>query len=230
MSVQYDNYIKEHKKNVRDAFNWLDSKELLNYEDYWDMVKLINEHDDSKYEVEEYDAYDRYFYGIVQSHQVQQDFELAFLRHLHRNPHHWQHWILINDGGEEHEEVVFEMPYKYAIEMICDWWSFSWRDGDLYKIFDWYETKKDKMRLNEYTAKFVEDILSKIKELLDLETNKINDLLEHGLYQNYDIASSTWVLKVADPEIVLTDEEKENAISRIKELSFDKIGNYKFVD
>ena len=60
------------------------------------------------------------------------------------------------------------MPLEYVIEMICDWWSFSFKTGNLYEIFDWY-----KMILHEKTKKFVEETLDKIKKVLDDE-NKSN--------------------------------------------------------
>lgn len=27
-------------------------------------------------------------------------FNIAWLKHIHRNPHHWQYWILLNDNGK----------------------------------------------------------------------------------------------------------------------------------
>lgn len=85
--------------------------------------------------------------------------------HIHRNPHHWQHWVLIHD--DEPAEYL-DMPYEYIIEMICDWWSFSHKVGKLTEIFDWYKKHKD-MQLSDKTRKTVEDILDKIK-------NKIEEL------------------------------------------------------
>ena len=59
------------------------------------------------------------------------------------------------------------MPYNYIVEMICDWWSFSWNSGDLYEIFNWYNEHKNYIKLSDKTRKTVEDILSKIKEKLE---------------------------------------------------------------
>ena len=58
------------------------------------------------------------------------------------------------------------MPYNYIIEMMCDWWAFSWNKGNLNEIFDWYEKQKYYMKLSNATRKTVEDILSKIKKKL----------------------------------------------------------------
>ena len=58
------------------------------------------------------------------------------------------------------------MPFEYIIEMICDWWSFSWKSGNMTEIFDWYEKHKD-MKLNPETRKTVKDILAKMKQKLE---------------------------------------------------------------
>ena len=67
MSALYNEYLIEHKSNVIKGFDWL-SKNLpdifIN-----DQIKsrcewlCVNAHDQSKYDKEEYDAYDKYFYG-----------------------------------------------------------------------------------------------------------------------------------------------------------------------
>ena len=61
------------------------------------------------------------------------------------------------------------MTDDYIIEMICDWWAFSWKKGELYEIFSWYDKHKDYMKLSPKTRKKVEDILDIIREKLDGE-------------------------------------------------------------
>ena len=51
--------------------------------------------------------------------------------------------------------------------MICDWWSFSWRSGNLYEIFDWYAKHRDGIQMNDTSRKIIEDILNKIRTKLD---------------------------------------------------------------
>ena len=168
MSLKYDEYIHEHKENVRKAYYWLVDKNILEgYSvDTLQHCHYLCEsaHDQSKYSEEEYDAYDKYFYGN-RSYQVVEDFDYAWLHHIHNNPHHWQYWVLVND---EDGEKILDMPDEYIIEMICDWWSFSWKSGDLTEIFKWYEDHPN-MKLSKNTRKKVEDILRKIKEKLGEE-------------------------------------------------------------
>ena len=100
------------------------------------------------------------------NHIVRQDFQLAWLHHIHHNPHHWQHWVLINDDSAE-GAVCLEMPRCYIIEMICDWWSFSWAKDDLTEIFRWYDEHREHMLLAKNIRETVEDILSKMAEKLN---------------------------------------------------------------
>lgn len=165
MSVQYDNYLTEHKENVAKGFRWLQENIPEVIEDGFEWQICFN-HDASKTDPEEYDAYDAYFYGNNRSYSVVQNFKKAWLRHIHNNPHHWQHWILINDEPKE-GMVVIDMPYIYVVEMICDWWSFSWKKGDLNEIFGWYENRKDYMKLSANTRISVEYILGKMKDKLE---------------------------------------------------------------
>lgn len=165
MSVQYDNYLTEHKENVAKGFRWLQENIPEVIEDGFEW-QICFSHDASKTDPEEYDAYDAYFYGNNRSYSVVQNFKKAWLRHIHNNPHHWQHWILINDDPKE-GMVVIDMPYIYVVEMICDWWSFSWTKGDLNEIFGWYEDRKDYMKLSANTRRSVEYILGKMKDKLE---------------------------------------------------------------
>ena len=51
--------------------------------------------------------------------------------------------------------------------MICDWWAFSWKSGNLYSIFDWYDNHKSKIILSKRTRNKVESILTQIRKKLD---------------------------------------------------------------
>ena len=165
MSLAYDNYLAEHFLYVAKGFQWIRDNlpELLidisgvDYEH-----QICYEHDFSKSDPAEYTAYDNYFYGN-KSYAVVQEFNKAWLHHIHKNPHHWQYWILINDNPDN-GEIILDMPYNYILEMICDWWAFSWKSGNLHEIFKWYDQRKDYMKLSDKTRKTVEDILQKIKE------------------------------------------------------------------
>ena len=171
MSAIYDEYLQEHKNNVRKAFEWLVNNipELFNespIDNFFQDVEhqCVYAHDASKTDIDEYDAYDKYFYGGNRSYEVTEEFNYAWLRHIHKNEHHWQHWVLhMDDGGEK----VLDMPSVYIIEMICDWWSFGFKDNNLYELFDYYEEHKANIKLSDTTRKNVETILATIKAKLN---------------------------------------------------------------
>lgn len=171
MSYGYDQYLSIHRSNVKKGLDWIRDNlpELLNGEesknhDYEWQIGL--NHDHSKNNPEEYSAYDAYFYGGNKSYKVVKDYKKAWLTHIHNNPHHWQYWVLINDDPQEAETLI-EMPDNYILEMVCDWWSFSWKTGDLNSIFPWYEKRKEYIKLHPDSRKTLESILDKIKLKLE---------------------------------------------------------------
>ena len=173
MSKEYDEYLKQHKENVSNALSWLVEylPDILPKDPIVDINWIINfNHDASKTTDKEYDAYDAYFYGN-RSYAVVQAFNRAWLHHIHNNPHHWQHWILINDDPGE-GITILDIPSHYIIEMICDWWAFSWAAGDLTTIFTWYDEHKEYMKLSVKTRKDVEYILKLIKDKLEEHSNE----------------------------------------------------------
>lgn len=176
MSVEYDLYLRKHKANVKKGYDWLQTNMPYLFEGKPDCGWQIEfNHDQSKSNPDEYEAYDAYFYGGNRSYAVVEAFKRAWLLHIHRNPHHWQHWVLINDDPDE-GEVLLEMPYNYIIEMICDWWAFSWEKGNLSEIFSWYDEHSAYMRLAPKTRQTVEDILWELRGRLGYNT-----LAHHGV-------------------------------------------------
>lgn len=173
MSVQYDDYLVQHTANVRKGFDWIKENlpDLVKGDtDYGRPIRM--EHDLSKSDPGEYGAYDAYFYGKNRSHAVVSDFKFAWLRHIRLNPHHWQHWVLIHDEPDGATEAL-DMPYHYILEMVCDWWAFSWRSGNLDEVFGWWNKHSPHMVLSANTRRTVEYILSTLKGVL----------LEKGLIQ-----------------------------------------------
>ena len=177
MSREYDLYLEQHRGNVAKGFYWIweNLPELLidmpgvDYEH-----QICFSHDRSKDNKDEYDAYDAYFYSGNRSYRVVQNFRYAWIKHIHRNPHHWQHWVL-NCDEEKEGEIILDMPYNYIIEMICDWWAFSWKSGNLQEIFTWYREHEDYMKLGKNTQQSVWYILGAIQaKLIEMEDEKNN--------------------------------------------------------
>lgn len=166
---KYNEYLDEHIENVKKGYYWMMDHfsewldERIEDPDYFVFGEFIF-HDSSKYSKEEYEPYANYFYGN-KSFKTVQEFNYAWLHHIHNNKHHWQYWVLNNDDPNEGEKIL-DMPFDYILEMVCDWWSFSWKTGDLFEIFNWYDQHKDYIKLSDKTRNTVNDILNKIKEEL----------------------------------------------------------------
>ena len=150
------------------------------------------------------------------------NFRYAWLRHIHKNPHHWQHWILINDDPDE-GEILLEIPYNYIIEMICDWWSFSWANGDLFSIFAWYAEHKDYIRMNPDSRKTVEDILENIRNKLEEGDDKQTYL------QHYGVKGMKWGVRNGPPYPLDKSQSHDNIVEKaiasgivLKDINRDK--------
>lgn len=180
---KYEEYLTTHIANVQKGYQWLKDNlpEILDEDNYFEetsyygeLDEIIKNHDRSKYnkipDAEkyyeltcEYDAYADYFYG-EQTEEVKEAFDKAWLAHIHANPHHWQHWMLQND---EDGLRLLDMPYVFIIEMICDHWSFSWKNDDLREIFTWYEQNKNGILFSTKTREIYESILDKVRVKLE---------------------------------------------------------------
>jgi hypothetical protein len=154
--------LPEVLENIKDDLEW----------------QICKSHDYTKIQPDEYAAYDAYFYGGNRSSYVVNNFNMAWLLHIHRNPHHWQYWILINDEPEE-DAIIMDIPDKYVIEMICDWWSFSWKTGNLSEIFKWYEERRRYFQFSVKSRMKIEKILFQMEEKLkEMEDEKKHDAPE----------------------------------------------------
>ena len=151
---EYLDYLKNHIEGVQQTWKdiFVPIFRRMSTKQFDEYSELIQKHDESKYSKEEWDAYLNYFYPDENHPKDDNAFDLAWLHHLHNNPHHWQYWILQRDNGEQ---VPLDMPEKYVIEMLCDWMSFSKKNPEFqneYKNF-----KKCLSEINNYFEKISND-------------------------------------------------------------------------
>lgn len=106
-------------------------------------------HDWTKFLPSEWFPYARYFYGSGQK----QAFDVAWLKHQHRSPHHWQHWVLQEDSGDV---KVLPMPDKYRREMLADWRGAGRAIHGKDETATWYTGTRQGRRLHPETQAWVE--------------------------------------------------------------------------
>ena len=172
MSKEYDQYLVNHKESVGRAYRWFKANmpEFVQQSLVGDMTleelehQILVAHDSSKTMFDEYPAYDRYFYSDLPKDETLDEFNLAWLKHVHRNPHHWQYWVLLNEYTSD--ILALEMPQNYVLEMLCDWWSFSWRNYEPDRIFEWWDRNKAGMILHPKTRGLIHDAIWEMKEKL----------------------------------------------------------------
>jgi hypothetical protein len=141
--LRYMRYIARHK--------WYTFRECLRL-----RVPLLGAfHDLSKFRPDEWVPYLRYFYGS-QTKEAKQDFDMAWLRHIHRNKHHWQHWVLnLDDGGQK----VLEIPERYLREMLADWRGASRAVNGEDNVREWYEERRDGILMHPHSRYWIEQQL-----------------------------------------------------------------------
>lgn len=78
-------------------------------------------HDLSKFGKTEFFSSAKYFSGDKSPHYgdaAENGYSLAWLHHKGCNKHHWEFWT---DFEEDGSIKVNKIPYKYVVEMVCDW-------------------------------------------------------------------------------------------------------------
>lgn len=90
--------------------------------------------------------------------RIAQRFDIAWLHHIHLNPHHWQYWVLRQDVGEI---KCLEMPIHFVREMIADWVGAGFAQGKTSRdaVQVWYSRNKDKIQLHQRTRELVEALI-----------------------------------------------------------------------
>ena len=164
--AEYRQYIIEHQKNVKKAFNEYGILLCNELKVSIGQISLqIQSHDESKFSEEEFNIYRRKFFKKDDEEEISDyEFNLGWLHHIHNNPHHPQFWVLYDEG----QKFIYDMPDNYIIEMILDWIAMGYKFNS--KCYDYYNNKGKDKDFSENTRLKVELLLQKIK---DKDSNKI---------------------------------------------------------
>ena len=162
--AQYLSYLDRHRAGVRKFYDSIMlpilEEEMVDEELLHEIEELIANHDASKNDPVEFNAYRDYFYDKENHSRSSEEFNQAWNHHQKCNPHHWQYWVLVNDVDEPQYQPM-DIPLKYIAEMLCDWHSAGNHYGNT--AYEWYEKQKDKMILSENTRKLIEKYIVHFK-------------------------------------------------------------------
>lgn len=78
-------------------------------------------HDLSKFGPTEFVSSAKHFQGNrspIEEEKEEYGYSKAWLHHKGCNKHHWEYWTDFSDSGDI---IANEIPYKYVVEMVCDW-------------------------------------------------------------------------------------------------------------
>lgn len=165
--LQYRAYLNKHIPNTQAVWETILRPEVQSEldDDVLALIdKLIREHDLSKYSIDEWEGYLDHFYpddgDPKNPKEVEIAYKLAWLHHLHNNPHHWNHWVLLDDDGSGKPEAI-DMPLEHVLCMLSDWGSFRYgspptEDDEFKTTEDWYNGNKKHMIMTDTTKKLVE--------------------------------------------------------------------------
>lgn len=119
-----NNIIKQHKKTIRVHRKYV---RQMCFKMGIPWLGLV--HDLSKYSKTEM-SIAKWYTGTSSPHDVARKelgYSPSWYHHKNKNKHHWEYWLDFNGGEfDKHGDFIIkpkavEMPYKYVIEMFCDY-------------------------------------------------------------------------------------------------------------
>lgn len=124
---------------------------------YWQGIT----HDLSKYTLSEFVEYAQYYNGTISPVDKAKEIKgycNAWMHHKGHNPHHYEYWIDYLDRGG----IPIMMPYKYAMEMVCDYIGA----GKTYEKSAWttespltyWNNKKQTAKIHDKTKLFLDQV------------------------------------------------------------------------
>lgn len=149
----YIQYIDAHRKNLLTAFYRFGQQICLCLSligpSYKQLRTHINNHDLSKYEAEEFNAYRQFFFPAKGTEKDKTLFLRGWKHHYANNKHHWEYWL--------HNGIPEPMDKLSIAEMILDWIAMSIHFKT--NPNDWYRQNRNKIVLDKRTRESVEKIL-----------------------------------------------------------------------
>ena len=122
------------------------------------LPRLLS-HDLSKFRPGEFVTYAKHFFAadgtrwpIAESGA----FNATWATHIHRNDHHWQHWVLVEGNARAR---ALPMPVSATLEMVADWMGAGRAIRGRWECEAWYAKNRNEMVLHPDTRAMVDRIL-----------------------------------------------------------------------
>lgn len=151
-------------------------------------------HDLSKYSSIEFFESVKYYQGDrspIDACKEANGVSYAWMHHKGRNPHHYEYWQDNFDRGG----TPVMMPYKYAIEMLCDYLAAGrayMEDKFTYKgELEWWYKKRQNCAMHLHTKWFISLVLY---DLWEQERDGVSNIMIGPIYLQkiWDAATAMW--------------------------------------
>jgi hypothetical protein len=148
---------------------------------YWQGIT----HDLSKFSIDEFSESVKYYTGTaspINEAKKDKGYSLAWLHHRGRNKHHHLYWV---DELDAENPVLIKMPYKYTMEMICDFLAAGrtyMKDFSYEAEYEWWLNRMNElpnMKMHPSTKRFVTEVLHYIMLYGSIEILSDKDFLEY---------------------------------------------------
>lgn len=163
-------------------------------------------HDLSKFSSTEFVESVKYYQGNrspIDACKEANGYSMAWMHHKGRNPHHYEYWQDNFDNGGK----PLIMPYKYAIEMLCDYMgagraymkeNFSYESEQ-----EWWKNKKSKpLAMHPAIKIFLNLCFDNLDACFDKPNNK------KYLKETYEYAIRTYKEEIEEEKYVKSLERK----------------------
>jgi len=139
---------------------------------YWQGIT----HDLSKYTPTEFFESVKYFTGTMSPlDKAKRDkgYSNAYLHHMGRNKHHFEHWV----DDYIHGGRSIQMPFKYALELVCDYLAagqiYMKKDFSYEAEYKWWQNRtNEKTMMHPQTKKFIDLMMEEIMKQNSLDVLK----------------------------------------------------------
>lgn len=179
----YEDYIISHKQGVVDAYYKIketcaDMEFISDEKLSARLINCISNHDNSKHDFEEFDAYRQHWYPMDGEEVDEVEYQKAWIHHYLSNPHHWEYWL--ENDVEDHE---FEL--LSTVEMVCDWMSVGSSCGNTAKEF--YEQNKEKIRISDWKRTLITEIFKRVYPQRNYERGDKMGLIKDNLNEKLNL-------------------------------------------
>lgn len=131
---------------------------------YWQGIM----HDMSKFSPTEFWESVKYYQGTrspIDACKEDKGYSMAWFHHRGRNKHHWEFWMDDFEKGS----IPKKMPFKYALEMICDYLgagrAYAGKGFTMESEYNWWLKKKTTAKMHADTFTFACEIMDHMKEI-----------------------------------------------------------------